>query len=131
MLVDEYAQKSLKSLTMPQGRESTGYLRLKRVPSENSLILPFTLSKRITRITETSPFLSPLLKVKFRHCSQSKKANSLLSFSALVNTFPLTTSNRLESTKCCQRTFCGGLTAAENRKESKIETASVASMKQC
>lgn len=74
---------------MPQGRESTGYLRLKTVPSENSLILSFTLSKRITRITETSPFLSPLLKAKFRHCSQSKRANSPLSFSGLSTHFPL------------------------------------------
>lgn len=38
-----------------------GYLSLKTALSENSLILSLTLSKRITRITETF-FLSPVLK---------------------------------------------------------------------
>lgn len=103
MLVDENAQNSLESLTMPQGRETIGYLRLKRVPSENSLILLFTLSKRITIITGTSPFLSPLLKAKFRHCFQSKSKLTPLIFCS-VNTLPLVTSNRLESNKCCQHT---------------------------
>lgn len=78
VLVDENAQNNLKSLTMPQGKESSGYLRLKTVPSGNSLILSFTLSKRTTKITETSPFLRPLLKAKFRHYSLSKRRNSLM-----------------------------------------------------
>lgn len=81
MLFDEYTQNSLKSLTVPQGRESTGYLSLKTFLSENSMILSFALSKKITRITETSLFLSPFLKADLEIILSLRK--QILSSSAL------------------------------------------------
>lgn len=128
-MFDEHAQNSLKSLTMPQERESTDYLSLKTVLSENSLILSFTLSKRITRITETSLFLSPFLKANLEILLNLREP--ILSFHYLLcQCIPFITSNRLESTTCCQHAFCGRVTTARNSKE-KTEMVSAAFTKQC
>jgi len=122
VLVDENAQNSLKSLTMPQESESTGYLRLETVPPENSsLILSFTLSRRIARLTETSPFLSPLLKAKFRHCSQSKRANSLLSFSALSTHSPLSPAIGLKALNAASILIVGDLLQLRKAKRQRLK----------
>lgn len=106
MLFDEYAQNSLKSINMPQRRESTDDLSLKTVRSENSLILSFILSKRIIQITETSLLLSPFLKTNLEIILNQRE--QVLSFHFLLcEHLPFITTNRLESTKCCQHAFHG------------------------
>lgn len=70
-----------------------GYLSLKTALSENSLILSLTLSKRITRITETF-FLSPVLKANLDIVLNLRE--QILSFHFLLcQCIPFITSNRL------------------------------------